>query len=752
LIVIYIKGIDMTTKHENSNLSIIEAVETLSNIADMDIDKGVGVAEEHHLIIQNKPISYKTVNWIKHRNGDRAVGAVKEIFKVILDYLQTFYKNDYNKLKNENTIEGIKTLMVLVGEAAKKLDKYTNILDQPQSQSVTELNEYKKLQEFYLSHVARKIDEGTLGKWILGLTQKTWEDKSKAKLLGRKSSQTKHVFIDLESVKKDTDYDLFFLRKEDGTRFFSPRLIRNIKLVSDFGDAFGERKGDDPLASLSLWQDKLFHCSAKQLGHCIEPLVNQFYTETRKCPNNELAIALKKTIMALFLAGQPRNLLRNNPSKSCTEYFSDFQKFLGEALRSRDYQKLMAFPPEKNSIAACLLIDIIHKLCSYFFINLQGFQEIIPNIQALLQEAIQSHSEEHKEITQPTKRVWNRLVGNYSAMMKLLKRHSNGPLTKVLEVLQDGDYQQFDPIGQNNIPSQLFSLLLNEKQLINVRIPSPTYQEFIHKAQIKDEFKAFLHNDSKEQSETGYLMINLQDRTSWREHFRSKVLEELQNNGEFSKNLTVVTMPVDTEFYNQLAPYNTDNQVAHFSKHFKSNFGDENCGFYFPDKILKLLSENYIEQMFNAIHRIFFSNKNVLTREQRLNFIEIFYLFFYFKLFDIASPKTFSFTCKDCIDSGGAKSALLFVALKLFKGEYLSERDFEQLDMIIYGPSLLIRERNMLPEKFNRMIGAIKTLELAKEELGPENFKKMIQKTFSPFYNSAIFDTKIILPDENIMI
>ena len=47
--------------------------------------------------------------------------------------------------------------MVLVGEAAKKLDKYTKFLHQ--NQRVTDFKEYKQLQEFYRQKLLVKIDE-----------------------------------------------------------------------------------------------------------------------------------------------------------------------------------------------------------------------------------------------------------------------------------------------------------------------------------------------------------------------------------------------------------------------------------------------------------------------------------------------------------------------------------------------------------------------------------------------------------------
>lgn len=287
----------MTTKekHETSSLSIIDAVEALSNIADLDLNREVGVVEPHDIIVQDKKVVYRTVHWLHRQDASETIGVVKDIFRVILKYLRNFYRKDYTHVTNPQTIEGIKTIMVLVGEAAKKLDKYTALFDKSKVKSVTELREYRKLQEFYLSRIARKIDEGTLGKWLLELTKRAWEQKTEVTLTAKKAMQTKHVFVDLDSVKKDTEYELFFLRKEDGTRFFSPRLIRNIKLVCDFGDYFkAPKKVEDPLEDMLIWQDRCYLSTAKEILSAIGNRLNRYFHETMKFKDRELVDILTR--------------------------------------------------------------------------------------------------------------------------------------------------------------------------------------------------------------------------------------------------------------------------------------------------------------------------------------------------------------------------------------------------------------------------------------------------------------------------
>ncbi len=731
-------------KKEAGTLTIVEAVETLSNIADLAYEGNIGIAQQHDVVVQDNPLSYRTVHWLHRDDSDITIDMVKDIFKVILSYLRNFYKDDYSQIKDAHTVEGIKTIMVLVGEAAKKLDKYTHLFQDARTKSVTELKEYKKLQEFYLSRIDRKIDEGTLGKWIMALSQKTGIDKAKKpSLIGRKGNQSKHIFVDLESVKKDTEYELFFLRKEDGSRFFSPRLIRNIKLISDFGDFFGEEKREDPLLNAGLWQDRVANLCAKNMIRATHRYIERFYREAINAKDRELVEKLNKSLMALMLAANPHNLSHNLPLKNCRDYFHDFQLFLRACLHTSDYQHLIAYPPPKaNKLAWCLL-NTMHVICMALYTQLSSVHDLFSMIHGLIQKA---HQEQNSgEGSKETNFLSAQLEGDYKSLNKMLKLHPNGPLNKILNSLETGNYSAFDPLIQENLPSQLFTLYAQESKYLFARWPSPTHQEFIHKAVVTDEFKGFLRGCLHEHTLQKCLIFNLQDRSTWKDHVRCTAIEELANNETFDRHVEVVTLAKDSEFYHQLAPYNQENHANVFMQVFKEQLADENCGFLFPESIKKPLMNHFVDEAMHAVHRIFFSGKNVLSREQRMNFIEIFYLFLELKIVDLLKPDVIGFCCKDGIDVGVATSAELFVFLKFLNQERLSEMDREHLDLMLYGNSLLFRERTMLPERFNRMVSTLATIESAREHFGQANFVKIINEAFGRFYKTPILHGKVIV-------
>src|SRR5262245_48829198 len=133
-------------KKEGSSLTLVKAVEALSQIADLDIER---YKEESDIVVEDQLIPFHSFQWIHPKEKDENLKIIKSTFRVILNYLKDFYENE-PPIYNQKALEGIKTMMVLVGEAAKKLDKYSLLFHQTQAKSVTTLKEFKKLQEFYV--------------------------------------------------------------------------------------------------------------------------------------------------------------------------------------------------------------------------------------------------------------------------------------------------------------------------------------------------------------------------------------------------------------------------------------------------------------------------------------------------------------------------------------------------------------------------------------------------------------------------
>lgn len=716
-------------------ISLKDAVGALSALMDFDLNE----ESLHDLQDQflNQEEEEKPLNLLASYNGDIDMPVVRQVFRTILYHLE----NESQYAFDEKKTERMKTIMVLVGEAAVKLDKLTEMFHRSQKERVHDLKEFKDLQEFYISRIAKKIDQNMLGKWILGLAGQLESTKKRESL--EKELHTHHVFIDLEGVKKDSEYELFFIRKEDGTRFFNPKLIRSIQLISDFGSYFRGEREDDPLVDMALLTDKSLHMLAKAMAEKLKSVIKRFYHEAATHKHNEIASTLHKAFIALYLAANPKNLLRNDPLKSCSEYFADFQLFFREALKTREYQHIMAYREQKSNTFYNCLTDTIENLASSLYLSRPAVQDAQSFVENLIHEAVQDQSEEHVKAANHSKQIWNKLASDYVAMTKLMKRHPNGHLNKILETIEEGNYKYFDPLLQRNIPMELYSLYFDDSKMVSLKIPAPVYQENIQKALITEEFKAFLRSLKNSEEQTGKLLIfNFQDRTSWKEHARAKALEDLQKNPEFKDQLTVVTFPKETEFYHQEMPYEKDTRADHFILHLKEHLEDEASGFYFPENISKKVLVKFADEAIKNIHHLFFNSKNVLTKEQRLDFIEIFYFFLELKVLELVKPQFFSLASKDGADVASCANATLFAFLTALNQEQFSENDKELLDFLIYGQTLITRERLVMHEKFSRMVNSLKAFEAVKQEHGYQIFSKIVKEMFVFLYDTPVLDAK----------
>lgn len=723
---------------QSSKLSVNDAIDVLTSIIDADLEKtSVG-------LVESELKSEHSVHWILKQDEGATVELIKKTCRIILSHLRDFYQKEYHYTYDSHALEEIRVIMNLVGDAVKKVDRYLQLFRNVQANSLLESKEYQKLQAFYQNHVARKIDDEILDKWIHGLTQKFQEISpvgSEIKLVGTTNHQTKYVFIDLESVKKDTEYELFMLKKEDGTRFFSPRLIRNIQLVSDCGLYHGEDDEPENPVDAIFYHDRMaYGCASKIVAETHE-YIDQFYTEALNSTDTHLTAPFNKALIALMLAANSRNLSHQMPIKNCFDYFHDFQMFLRGCLHGNEYQHAITFPNEHPTRLVTTMVNAMQAICKVIYENLNGFLDIKLPIHGVLQHAHTSQqgmSQENHEVHS----LWNTWSKEYTSVSKYLKVFPNGPLRKILENMESGAYNEFDPYIQQNVPSQLYDLYVQENKYSFVRLPSPTYQEYVDKAETIEEFIAFLESCKHDQQKC--LVFNFQDRTIWKDYCRCEVLETLAEKKSLQDVLSVTTISKDTEFYHQQTPYHEENHFDVFIRSFKDQLMDENGGFFFPAEIKKLLMHDFVDEALQAVRRVFFCDKNVLSYQQRLDFIEIFYLFLQLKVIDLIQPNVIGLTCKDAIDTTMTDATLLFTFLKLINKPSLSESDREYCEFMLYGPSLVIRERVLLPERFNRMISALKVIETTNQQLGHDNFVKLIRTAFGDFYDTPILTGNVV--------
>lgn len=708
--------------NSNGSLSLKEAVEILSSVTEEEKSS----TDLERMKIENPKIDgifWKGLDWIDDSDPSEVVDTVKEVFKVILHHIKKVCEDEGHLLSDAKNLDGVKSIMVLVGQAAKKIDRH--LKDKKQG-SVLELREYKQLQDFYQRKISKTIDQGLLGRWILALTQQAFiKDKKQAKGLNFQNSA--HVFVDIDGVKKDTDYELFLIRKEDGTRFFNPRLVRNITLVSDFSQEVGlSAKDKDPLSDLPLIVSEMMHKWAIViLKETQEPLRKWFKIAANQ-KDKDLYRNLNMAILALFSAANPRHLLSNNSSKDCKDYFTDFQNYLRKAITTREFKEWEAFEKTKKfSSQEGITKDLIQSILQIIYTKLPLFQAAYHYKHLIQKEALEIENTKYgKNIEEAVDTLHGKFSKDFADLQKAVKKHSFGPINKILKVLEEEEALIFNPLIQEGIPYYAFSIYEKDKKALVHILPSPTAQDSIDKATIDEEFLVHLRNPTAEKT----LLINYQDRTAWREHARAKVIEQLDESTTFESPVTVATLPKDTEFYFQETPYSEDHATKKFEHHFIEQLLDEQTGFYFSDTLREGITKEMAKSIFELVQKMFFSQKNVLTKEARLAFIDIYYAILEWKLIDLSKASKIYLICKDGVDVSAASASSLYIFMKMISNEGLTHSEMDSLEELMFSKSILTRERMLSHLRFQRMISMIKVIERAKEELGEEAFPKMLKE------------------------
>ena len=700
-------------------LDLQEAMNNLAIVASIDIEHPprIGVVRGLLLVTDEEEFSLGSIQWLSGE-GYEIIGKILEAtYKTIYDHLLTLYENGEIDWDNQKIVKGVTSMMDLAGESAHKIDRYLSFwLDKPILIKIAQGTEFKHLSQFYTQKFLPKIK---------GLEEPLLhEDLADVYGDGLKN---------FEMVLNDKEYELFYIRNEMGRPYFSQELLRKVKLAVDF-DSEGESFEEDPLLKIRSMRDRDLHASAAQILNDCHLSIQDLFKMSRKLVNNSLAQQLNMAIMALFLAANPRYLIQNTTGKSCLQYFDDFHHFLRAALKTDEYQKWIAYPPEASDRLASSLLYLTHSLCLSLFYRKGGIkQEAI----GLVYRTMRRGFEEEKKKLLKGDALWNQFLLQDENLRALLARFPNGPLFKILDLIREEESEDlnipFDPIGQGNLPLHLYKIEREGKWIDVLRLPSPTKQSSIGKVEILEEFRGFLRALSQDQKRRAHLIINLQDRTSWRECARSLTLENLQKNAEFHLKLFVLTLPKDTDFYYQNNEYLNLNRTDEFIEAFKQQLKKpEECGYYFPSSFKHSELVSFTEQVLPFIATCFFHGKNTLTSRNREDFIEIFYQFLILKAIDSLEPCSISFTCKDAVDAGSAQSATFYAFLQLLNQDFAAKENHDFFLWLLYMPALFIRERAIDPEKLHRTLSCLERIDSAFSEDPKEVLKNPLLKEKVP--------------------
>lgn len=639
-------------KKKKGRITVLEAVDTLSHLADLDVEKP------------------EKVEWLDPNKVEENQAVIRETFQAINGYLQHMYHKDRNELNRPSTQRGIKAMMQLAGEAVHKVGQYTELFQGAHAKEAT-ISEFKKLQKFYLSKVFTKLQKESL--------EEPWEVE------GVQDDEKRQVLKDLDTVRHDLLYDLFYITHDDGTPFYTSNLLRHLRMVGNFDETFVSTEREDFMSKIDVALDRHLHLSAQKVLEECSDLIDLFYKEAYKHKESQKLMETSKGVMALLLAANPKNLRHNSPGKCSMDYWNDFVIYLRTALASE--------APKSGALEKTTQ-KLLHKMCLTLFLKTGTRQDHI--VADFVEKKLD-----------PAHSMWHTLGQTYEKLQEELQKYPSGPLMKILQMFRKEEEKMgFDPMLQKNVPGLFFTLTNDELHTTVMHMAAPIHQITIERGEVTEEFKGYLRS----LGEKKHLYINLQDRTSWRENLRCTLLEDLSKTGEFSPNFHLMTLPKDTDFYHQLKHFSevSDSQQFLTSCVEQIAAGAEN-GFYFPKSPKK-----WLEPLVRLIFTEFFQAPAQLDRKQRLDFIEILYFFITLMVVEMEKPDVLNFSCKDGIDAGaGASSAFYgFTRMLSTKSAWTaSDRDAFIYSLIL--PALFTRHRLIDLRRIQRTLSALEHFELA---------------------------------------
>lgn len=661
---------------------------------------------QEQVAIEQSPIQNWTFQWVREHDAEKTPSLVRLLFKIILKHIQAIASEKMSVTQRKKALERLTPLMQSVDEVATRLDRISQLFASAQAGLATQLEEYQQLQEFYSLLKKKPV--------TASIESPPHTQPVEAPDI-EKMSEVQRIWADL-------DYELCFMKRDDGTSYLSDSLREHTELAADFSIDLESVTGDDPFVWSLNWKDQMLHKRARSILKGVWQEAHAFYQARSEERSGDLSRALSCALIALMMASKPSNLLMESSKKPVYRYFEDFQFFLRQALATRDYQILLT---QSSSVAE---LALAHALCVCLFSDPWIGGEAVTVARRLIED-------EQLPMDRAPMTLCEELRSRYESLTLALSRYPNGPLFKMLDLIREEKLPPFDVLIGGNLPGELQKIQFDHHTTSLLRMPAPVKQSVLTRPVICDEFLNFIHSTDQSKACGGHLVINLQSRHDWRERSRTFAFERLQEHVELRHCLTVVTFDYHSSFYWQ-AQEIEQMSTELFVSNFESALCDASGDYYFPDFVRQALVPNFSSGAMHAIRQLFFAGTPELNVVDRQIFIDLFHVLLTIKLLDLYRPGDMCYVCKDGVDQSMAAHALLMAIFWLLRQESIGSDRRSMLEGWLEGPALLIRERAMQPHVYERVVRALETVERGIAHLSQSGHSHRLNEELEPLYHA----------------
>lgn len=432
---------------------------------------------------------------------------------------------------------------------------------------------------------------------------------------------------------------------------------------------------------------------------------NHFPTDCM-CSDNELA----KLVRNIFEQKDQSHDPRTN--------YTTFLKNLRNTLTSTLFENALAntkLNPNPNTVEQNQLVAIVLEICRIHFTegHYYSFFNKTLNDLGLSEEGEVKLNHE-----------------DFNKLNHLDSEHQMSWVKVLVERVESIASIHYDSHKQGNCPYAIATLNIADKNISLLRIGTPTIEEPFETAKVNPEIHGFFESLSFSkpgQEEKNHLYISLQNdlpRTLGiaDERARNLAIKDVQKK---YKNVFVVVLAQDSPFYKQLdhegEPIDSQGSDRFLENFYHEMFSDH-TGFYFPEvmKNDSVFKKNVLE-LLKSVHQILFNDENyqekLLSRTERLNFIEIFYVYLAVYLMHYSKADSANISCKDAIDRAGKFNSLLLQFFLIMTGK-ANDRDYQRMHQVYtHMPAMWARGRSILLERRERLEWAFNLMCQKTEEI-----------------------------------
>lgn len=249
-----------------------------------------------------------------------------------------------------------------------------------------------------------------------------------------------------------------------------------------------------------------------------------------------------------------------------------------------------------------------------------------------------------------------------------------------------------DSYLHGNLPSVIFTLPGPMSTKV-IRTPRPTRQTLGFPwsvPTINPEFLKFI------QQQWSHIYVNLTKRHGQ----EGRAAKSIENLDQEVSGFHMITLDKNSDFYKQTIHFNDLAEGKLFKKIFLEQMTSEKGNYYWSCHLNSVEWTKELSNVVEKVHEKYFSTKKMLTRSERLDFIELTYLAILDKLIEILKPGSINISCHQCIDRGPSLLALWMLQKKLSSDK--------ELAALLLGTPLVIHNRSSFKSRIDRFISASK--------------------------------------------